>query len=213
MNEENNPSDSVPEESLENSSEGAENVSDEAPKKDSPDTAPSKEMIQTEALAVINNATGKNYQTLEAAKEGIKETQAHVGRKLDEEGYASKVEVQKLADEAWYARHPQHEGQKEIIDALRVQTGKDINEVVDMDVYKNTFEKVSGFDKIQGAKTVLETNPRLASSQTSITKAKETLVEAQKAMMAGDNIVAQEKASQAGDDATQAVIDAYELGG
>ena len=140
--------------------------------------------VEALTLADINKQLGKNFLTKESALKSLSDTFSYVGKKKEDIEKEVRATVQtddrisKLAQELeierkerFYDRNPQYADQnvRKLIDSL----GGTPSEVVNREEFKQVFEKVSSYDKSAKLKTVLESNPRLASSKDSLTKARE----------------------------------------
>ena len=81
--------------------------------------------------------------------------------------------VEQLTKEMFFKDNPQYAEPsiRKFIEA----TGGNPSEVVNRPEFQEIFQKVSGFEESQKLRTVLESNPRLASSQDSLAKAREVL--------------------------------------
>lgn len=168
----------------------------------------------TLSLSEIQNITGRKYSSLEDARKGLKETYTYVGKKqetvkpMDTSNFASKEEIAQLKEENWYARHPEHEALREVISALSLKTGKPLEEVITLDSYKQVYDKTQGYDKIQSAKSVLESNPRLNATHSKMSEAKDMVKEA---MNASDSVTAQRTYEAATQKVVESVLEAYDI--
>lgn len=122
-------------------------------------------------LSELNAVLGKNFTSKEAALKSFKDTYAFVGTRKD------KVREEVLAElgdkivfkdqyetDMFYKDNSEYNGMRNIIDALAKANGQRPGEVVKTDDFKKIFEGVSGYEKVQKARTVLSSNPRIASS-------------------------------------------------
>lgn len=136
------------------------------------------------SLSEINQFLGKNFPTKEAALKSWRDTNSYVGKKTDDikrdvmaELKANEKtdilarELEDMRKEQFYDRNPKYANPS--IRKFIESTGKKPSEVVETPEFKEIFEKVSGYDESQKLKSVLETNPRLASSRDALTKARE----------------------------------------
>ena len=99
--------------------------------------------------------------------------------------------------DTFYSKNPQYASSQRIIDSYAQVNGISHEEAVKSQDLAPLFEKVHGYDDIQSKKSVLESNPRLGAITDKVHKAREL-------KQAGDY-------TQAGDVATSAVLDAYDL--
>lgn len=133
-------------------------------------------------LAEINTTLGKNFPTKEAALKSFKDTFSYVGKKKEdiEREVTSKLqvneqtnklaqEIEEMRKERFYDKNPQYSSLRSVIE----KAGGNPADVVNQDWFKEISTKVSGYEETQKLKTVLESNPRLASSRDSLSKARE----------------------------------------
>jgi uncharacterized protein YbjQ (UPF0145 family) len=130
------------------------------------------------SLAELNQLLGRKFDSKESALKSIKDTfnfattrVADITSKVDE---STKTELKRLSDtveaqnkELFYTQNPQYAPHRKLIDSL----GKVPGEVVNSDVFKDTFKTLQAHGETVKLKTVLESNPRLAASRDSMTKA------------------------------------------
>jgi hypothetical protein len=93
----------------------------------------------------------------------------------DTDKVAIQQELRSIRRDAFYAKNPDLEAYASTIDEVVNSTGKSYQEVVGSDSFKGIIEKAKGFDEIQKAKSVLQTNPRIGVAQDSLTKAQESM--------------------------------------
>ena len=163
-------------------------------------------------LSELKNVLGKDFTSTEAALKSVKDTYSYVGKvgQLEKElaqrtaGAANAnsndtvlKEIEALKNDLWFSKNPQYAASRSLIEKLGRAEGKPLHEVVEIPEFKETFTKVQGFDQSQKLRSVLESNPRLASSQDKMTKAQDLAATRSRKAMA-----------QAGEMAVQAVIDA-----
>lgn len=135
-------------------------------------------------LAELNQHLGKNFPTKEAALKSIQDTISYVGRKKedierevlsrvatkDETGDIAK-QLEEIRKDMFYKDNPQYADPN--TRALITQLGGNPAEIVGKPEFKAVFDKVKGYDDSQKLRTVLDSNPRLASSRDAMSKAKE----------------------------------------
>ena len=168
-------------------------------------------------LSELNEHLGKTFPNKDAALKAFKDTFSYVGKKKEDiekevrAGIQNDSRIDTLAkelaierNERFYDRNPQYADPS--IRKIIESTGKSPQEVVNSEEFKSVFTKVAEYDKSQKLRTVLESNPRLASSKDALTKA----LEIQETAFKSGNFQGQSK-----DDveklATQAVKQAYEM--
>ena len=132
-------------------------------------------------LAELNQALGKNFPNKEAAIKAYKDTFSYVGKKQEdiEREVLAKVngpstdalakELAQIKKDMFYKDNPQFAPYRATIDKI----GGNPSDVVNDPSLKEIFEKAQGFDQSQNLRTVLESNPRIASSKSSLDKARE----------------------------------------
>lgn len=129
---------------------------------------------------------GKNFPDKETALKSIVDTASYVGRKKEdiEKEVLSRVqttqETDKLAKEIeamrkdnFFRDNPEYA--KPEVRTLIEKFGGNPAEVVNDSGFKSIFEKVKGYEESQNLRTVLDSNPRLASSRDTLTKAREAI--------------------------------------
>jgi hypothetical protein len=112
----------------------------------------------------------------------FKDTFSYVGKKKEdiEREVTSKLqvneqtnklaqEIEEMRKERFYDKNPQYSSLRSVIE----KAGGNPADVVNQDWFKEISTKVSGYEETQKLKTVLESNPRLASSRDSLSKARE----------------------------------------
>lgn len=139
-------------------------------------------------LSELNKMLGKDFKDKDTAIKSLKDTQSYTAdvgvlkKRLSEleGGSASaatgdivevKAQISALQNDLYFERNPKYKSARPIVEKLARAEGKRLDEVVDMPEFKELFTKVEGFDKSQSMRTVLESNPRLASSQDKMSKA------------------------------------------
>lgn len=130
------------------------------------------------SLAELNQLLGRKFDSKESALKSIKDTFSFattrvtdIASKVDE---TTKTELKRLSDtveaqnkELFYTQNPKYAPHRKLIDSL----GKVPGDVVNSDVFKETFTTLQAHGETVKLKTVLESNPRLAASRDSMTKA------------------------------------------
>ena len=207
MNEELNPSDSIPEVDVTDvaTAGGYENDSQIVEKA----IAQSDDTL---TLEEINQTLGRQYTDKDTALKALKDTASYVG-KLGREVSELKTKVSTpvtsddvsaeiaglrsdLQETKFYAEHPEFNNPdaKELIREF----GGNPAEVVTKPAFQKAFNAIKTTSEIEKSKSVLQSNPRLGQVTDKLTQARE--------------------ASKAGDDnaakiaATQAVMEAYDIG-
>lgn len=135
-------------------------------------------------LGELNTFLGKDFKSKDAALKAVKDTFSYVGKKKEdiEKEVLAKVtntaatdtlakELEEMRRERFYDKNPQYADPA--VRKFIESTGKNPVDVVNMPEFKEIFTKVSGYDESQKLKTVLESNPRLASTKDAFSKARE----------------------------------------
>lgn len=152
-------------------------------------SAPVKETVSAvssntaDALTLneLNSFLGKNYKDIETAKKSLKDTFSYVGKKteditpkIDPNQFISREQYEQ---DMFYSRNAEYATPevREVIDAMAKAKGLSPKDVVTTDAFKAVFSKVKGYDESQSLRSVLETNPRLASTRDSFTRGAENL--------------------------------------
>lgn len=158
------------------------------------------------SLAELNQHLNKSFPSKEAALKSIADTYSFVGKRKEdiEREVLAKVstesrtevlakEVEALRKDMFYKDNPQYASYRPLIEKL----GANPSESVNLPEFKEVFTKASGYEENQKLRTVLESNPRIASSRDNLSKARDL------AMKGGSKEAVE-------DLATRAVLDAYE---
>jgi hypothetical protein len=167
----NNPAGAQPDASQLNAADPSANVGNTQP-------AVTPQAADALSLAELNQLLGRQFKDRDSALKSIQDTYkfattrvSDVASKLDE---GARAELKRLNDtveaqnkELFYVQNPKFAPHRKLIDSL----GKNPNEVINTDIFKDTFSKLDGYDQTVKLKTVLESNPRLAASRDSMTKA------------------------------------------
>lgn len=118
-------------------------------------------------LSEMNAYLGKNFPDKATALKALKDTFIFVGKKtekveenLKEKGFMTK---QEFDDALFYRDNPNHAPHKEVLDSIAKAKGISLSEAAKTDSYKKLFEGAENYTKSQSLKSVLESNPRLAS--------------------------------------------------
>lgn len=150
----------------------------------SPSTAVDPATDKTLSLDEINALLGKNFPNKEAALKSWQDTNSYVGRKTEDIKKEVLAEVQnsqktdilakeleEMRKERFYDKNPQYSdiNTRTLIEKI----GGSPSDVVSSPEFKAVFDKVQGFDETQKLKTVLDSNPRLASSRDGLKQAAE----------------------------------------
>lgn len=135
----------------------------------------------------LKQALGKDFKDGETALKALKDTFSYVGKagQIEKEYQELKSkagsvtstpvdgelaqQVKEMREDLWFEKNPQYKSVRPIIKKM----GNDPHSVVESPEFKEFFPKVQGYEETQKLKTVLESNPRLASSSDKITKARE----------------------------------------
>lgn len=143
-------------------------------------------------LEQINGLLGKSFPDLDTAQKSIKDTYNYVGKKVeavDTSKFVSKGDYEK---DMFYAKNPEYDSQpiREYIEAVSATKGIALKDVVEAESFKELYGGFKSHGESQKLKSVLGTNPRIASSM-------DSLQNAQKAMSAGNTAEATKLAVKA----------------
>ena len=167
-------------------------------------------------LSELNKGLGKDFKDKDTALKSLKDTQSYVAQvgtlksqleKLQSQPsspHASgeiadlKAQLNNIQTENFFERNAPLKAIRTTVEAFTKAQGKTLQEVAELPEIKELLVKVSGFEQSQKMRTVLESNPRLASMQDKMTKAQElAATKSRKAV------------GEAADIAVSAVMDAY----
>jgi len=154
-------------------------------------------------LEQLNDKLGTQYKTPEAALEGLKETKNYVGKagSVEKENVALKAAIEgntgefitkeQYEQDMFYSKNADLEPYKEIINSRAKELNLRPADAIENDAsLKQTLEKLRGFDKTEGAKSVLMSNQRLGQTTDDMEKA-------QTAQASGDHQGAEKSALSA----------------
>ncbi len=94
---------------------------------------------------------------------------------VDTDKFATREQVAKLQADIFYRDNPSVAPYRQAIDEFAAATGKSQPEIIQMDAFKTLVGNATGFDEMQKAKSVLQTNPRLGVATDNLTKAQEAV--------------------------------------
>ena len=167
-------------------------------------------------LSELNKGLGKDFKDKDTALKSLRDTQSYVAQvgtlksqleKLQTQPQTPqasgeiaelKAQLENIQKENFFERNQPLKTIRPTVEAFAKAHGKPLNEVAEMPEIKELLTKVSGFEQSQKMRTVLESNPRLASMTDKMTKAQELAsTRSRKAI------------EQASEQAVSAVMDAY----
>ena len=159
------------------------------------------------SLADLNAQLGKEFKDKETALKSLKDTQSFVGKKVETKVDPTIQEQldnlqAELKDSNFYRDNPQYNN--ETTKKLIQKMGKNPEEVVNDEVFKEIYNKTSAYDKSQESKSVLHNSSRLGQASTKMDDATAHL---EKAMTSATPLEAQKNIEKAQEDAVSAVID------
>lgn len=166
-------------------------------------------------LSELKSVLGKNWADKSTALASLKEMQSYTGkvgqlenevRKLQSQPLPAatgemaelKAQLENIQKDTFFERNAEFKSIRPVVETFSKARGKTLSETVELPEVKELLAKVSGFEQSQKMRTVLESNPRLASSQDKMTKAQElSSTRSRKALREGADL------------AVGAVMDAY----
>ena len=188
------------------------------------------------SLDELNTYLGKNFKDKDTALKSLKDTYRYVGNPTvdalaqkigaDPErvtealktlinGQEGVVTQAQLQEERFFDKNPHLEELRPVLTRLRSSdpTAKSMSwdEFVKSPTAATLVEKVTGYNEIQGKKSILESNPRLGVATDKLTQARQLTEQARQAANMGDvtsSVVAHETAKQ---NAVAGVLEAYDL--
>lgn len=156
------------------SSDVEETVSTETPGEQSSEAT--KDNFGEMSLKELNEYLGKNYPNKESALKSIKDTFSYVGKKIekatdvDESKFISKEQYER---DMFFSKNPDYDkpSVKTVLEAISKSQGLSIVDAAQTEAFKEVFGAVKGFSESQQLKSVLESNPRLASTKSKLSQA------------------------------------------
>lgn len=147
-----------------------------------PAVSPEPSHEESLTLAELEAALGKKFPNKEKAIKALKDTNSYVGAKKDklkEEVLAELgdqfISANRYNEDMFYARNTEYSGLRDVINAMAKANNMTPQEVVETDTFKKVHESVTGYEKVQKTKTVLQSNPRIAASSNSLQQAHEAM--------------------------------------
>lgn len=149
------------------------------------DVAEETQETQTETsedalLQRINKELGKNFKSLDTALKSWKDTTSYVGKKKEDivkeetkKPNGDFISREEFLTEIFYRDNAELAEHRDLIDSVAKAKGITPREAVLDDSLKGTLEKVKGYDQVNKSKSVLKSNPRLASASDKMKKASE----------------------------------------
>jgi hypothetical protein len=150
--------------------------------------------------------TVKQEQGLKTEEEAINYLKGLSSNKGGGEDKGDFVSRKELAERDFFNENSEYKPYKEVIKAIAKDKGMSIQDAVNSDEVKPFIEKVLAHDKSENAKSVLHSNPRIASAKDKMAKARETITPS------GDGLPSAKELDKAGELAVDAVIDAFPAG-
>lgn len=136
-------------------------------------------------LAIINEATGRNYKDLDTAKASIQEMQREASQKqnlqtqLDQAKEAPKTDeelravvaelsqqVNQNKADTFFAQNPDHESNRALLEKIAKADGISIAEAVNSETYKPVFEAIQTASEVQSKQTIATPNNRVNTPKT-----------------------------------------------
>ena len=135
------------------------------------------------SLTELNTFLGKNYPDKATALKSLKDTFSYVGKKVEAASVQTPAaspdtseftrQIKEMKEQLFYSENPQYKTPE--MKGMISKMGENPADVVATPEFKAIFDKVSGYDKIQKTKTVLESNPRIGQVRNKISEAKTAL--------------------------------------
>lgn len=145
-------------------------------------SVPQGSALEAMTLSELNQHLGKAFPSKEAAFKSIADTFSYVGKKKedierevlaraqqDDKTSALTKEIEGIRKDMFYKDNPQYADPN--VRALIEKLGSNPSEVTSRPEFATVFEKVKGYDESQKLRTVLDSNPRLATSRDALDKA------------------------------------------
>lgn len=165
MEEDNNTLDALSDESQLNSADAEGTVSNES---STPESL---------SLDELNGILGKNFKDKATALKSVKDTYSYVGKRkediIKEVGGSNSelaTELKMIKDNMFFDKNPDYAPYRKVMEKM----GSNPVEVANSPEFKEIFDKAKGFDDSQKLKSVLVSNPRLAQTKDTLTKARES---------------------------------------
>lgn len=120
------------------------------------------------SLDELNKITGRNFTDRDSALKAIGDTFSFVGKKKETvaqelQNTGEYISRKELDSELFYRDNKIASENRKIVDAFAKANGITAREAFEIPELKSLIEKAKGYDDSQAAKSVIETNPKLAS--------------------------------------------------
>ena len=121
----------------------------------------------TLTLDEINAITGKTYKDKETALKSLKDMSSMAGKAADQMGRKPETvtdteRIKALELDNFYARNPEHEANRDILEALADKNGVSVKEAIELPAYKSMLEKTAASVETKKPRTVAAPNGRTA---------------------------------------------------
>jgi hypothetical protein len=162
--------------------QGDESHVNSAPVEETVNDVPRNTTNDQLTLAEINSILGKDFKDKSVALASLKEMQSYTGKRKEDffkewsqtsgtEQLSKEIKI--MRENMFYQQNP-HLNKPEYRELIS-KLGENPEEVVQMPAFKAVIEKAQGYEESQSLKTVLNSNPRLASQQDALAKAREAM--------------------------------------
>lgn len=132
-----------------------------------PDQNKSATVESSLTLDEINSLLGKQYKDKDTALKSLKDMSSQAGKVADLLGRTEPKQegdkddrYRELEMEVFYARNPEHEANKNILEAFATQHKVSIKEAVELPEYKELSDKLKGAEEAKERRTVVDSNRR-----------------------------------------------------
>lgn len=130
------------------------------------------EGAETISVKELEQILGKTFKTKDSALKSVKDTYAFVGAPKPAAPSVAdetiKNELKGIKADLFYSQNPQYAPYKAVISKM----GENPTDVIGTEEFKNVFDNLAAFDKLQKSKTVLESNSRVGQVTDKMTEAK-----------------------------------------
>lgn len=132
------------------------------------------------SLDELNETLGKQFKDKETALKSLKDTFTYVGKKVEQvetelksKGFISKNDLETVL---FYRDNPEYSTYKDVIDSFAGKHGITPAEAIKSEALSGLFAKAKQADQYNNTQSVIQTNPRLAESRSSLDKAREAIL-------------------------------------
>lgn len=129
------------------------------------------------SLDELNETLGKKFKDKETALKSLKDTFSYVGKKVEQvenelksKGFISRNDLESVL---FYRDNPEYEPYRDVVSAYAQKHGVSEKEAIQSELLSGLFAKAKQADSYNETQSVIQTNPRLVASKSSLDQARD----------------------------------------